>query len=228
MLDNSGHRERVKKRFQEEGLAHFHPVHALELLLFYAIPRKDTKPIARKLLDYFGSFYGVLDAPPEALQRVEGVGANTAQYIRMMGQLVGYYMRDRAQGKGAFKSSGEIGRYISNFFIGARTEMLYLRSLDAKGARISEHKLCEGTVSFLTISPRKIAEEILAVGGQSVILAHNHPGGIPRFSDADVVATKRLAQWLSEMHITLLDHYLITEEDCISMAELGLYRCEEV
>ena len=224
MFDNTGHRGRVKERFGAEGLDNFHPVHALEMLLFYVIPRKDTKPIARKLLERFGSFSAVLDAPPEALQKVEGVGENTARYLSLMGQTVRYYMRDKTRDQKVFKSTGEIGRYISNFFIGARTEMLYMFCLDNKGARISEKKLCEGSLSFLTVSPRKVAEEVLTVGGQSVILAHNHPGGTSNFSEADVLATKRLSELLMEMDICLLDHYVVADDGCISMVELGIYR----
>ena len=114
MHTEQGHRERVKKRFRAEGLDHFEDVHALELLLFYAIPRKDTKGVARALLDRFGSLTAVLDAKPRELEQVEGIGENVSTFLSLIRDMTRYYMVKKAEIPQVITDMNQCGAYLSN------------------------------------------------------------------------------------------------------------------
>ena len=217
------HRKRVKKRFREEGLDHFDQVHALELLLFYGIPQGDTNPLAHQLIDHFGSLAGVLDAQPEELERIPGVGEHVSTLLALVRGMARYYLVNRNEFVNILSTTTECGRYLLPYFVGRRDETVYLLCLDSKCKVLCCKEVAEGSVNSVGISVRKIVETALAVNASSVVLAHNHPSGLALPSSEDVLTTRRIAVALDAVGILLADHIVVAEEDFVSMADSGKY-----
>lgn len=223
---HKGHRERLKARFLETGLDSFTDVQALELLLFYAIPQKDTNPIAHALLDRFGSLSQVLDAPLEALKKVPGISDHSASLLRLVTELARFYQVDSAQRTEVLTSLDACGRYLVPRFFGRKVEMVFLLCLDAKCKVLCCREIGEGSVNAASISVRKVVEAALSANATSVVLAHNHPSGVALPSADDVQTTRRIAAALSAVEVKLIDHIVVAEGDFISMAQSG-YRFDE-
>ena len=217
-----GHRERLKRRFLNEGLRNFEDYQALELLLFYAIPRKDTSPIARALIQRFGSFSAVLEAPLEELQKVDGMGESSAAYLKMLSAMSNYYMTDLTRFKRQITSTRDARDYLLPRFIGQTNECVYLLCLDKSGRILHGDFINEGTVDLSTLSPRTIVELTLRVGASRIILAHNHPRGFALPSSSDVAATLELQKLLGTLGIELADHLIVSENDCVSLRESNI------
>ena len=228
MSIHSGHRERLRSRFLKEGLDNFEEVNALELLLFYCIPRKDTNELAHALLDHFGSFHQVLDATPEELMNVPGIGEGTATFLPLISATCRYYRVNQANNITALDTIEKCGDYLVNYFHARRKETVILLCLDAKCKRIVCREIGEGSVNSASISARKVAEIALSVNATSVILAHNHPSGVALPSTDDVNTTKLIAKSLHAVGIVLTDHIIVAEDDYVSMAQSGLYHYENI
>ena len=220
---HSGHRARLKERFQKEGLAHFSDINALELLLFYAIPRQDTNPIAHALLDRFGSLAGVLDAREEDLKQVPGVGDSAALLLRLLPQLMGRYLQQSQQLGEILTTTAQCGRYLLPYFFSCRDEKVYLLSLDAKCKVLDCRLVQEGSVNTAGVSVRKIVEAALSANATSVVLAHNHTSGIALPSEADKATTERLFTALDAVGILLADHIVVAGDDFVSLADDGFF-----
>ena len=223
---HKGHRERLKARFLETGLDSFTDVQALELLLFYAIPQKDTNPIAHALLDRFGSLSQVLDAPLEALKKVPGISDHSASLLRLVTELARFYQVDSAQRTEVLTSLDACGRYLVPRFFGRKVETVFLLCLDAKCKVLCCREIGEGSVYAASISVRKVVEAALSANATSVVLAHNHPSGVALPSADDVQTTRRIAAALSAVEVKLIDHIVVAEGDFISMTQSG-YRFDE-
>ena len=223
---HKGHRERLKARFLETGLDSFTDVQALELLLFYAIPQKDTNPIAHALLNRFGSLSQVLDAPVEALKKVPGISDHTATLLRLTTELGRFYQVDCAQRTEVLTSLDACGRYLVPRFFGRKVETVFLLCLDAKCKVLCCREIGEGSVNAASISVRKVVEAALSANATTVVLAHNHPSGVALPSADDVQTTRRIAAALSAVEVKLIDHIVVAEGDFISMAQSG-YRFDE-
>ena len=216
------HRQRVKKRFLDSGLDDFSEVQVLELLLFYCLPRVDTNPIAHRLLEHFGSFSQVLDAPAEELAKVEGMGESSAAFLALVNQAGRYYLVNREQQNTVLLSSEQCGRYLIPFFHGRRSETVFLLCLDAKCKVLCCKLLGEGSVNSAAAPIRRVVETALGVNATSVVLAHNHPSGIAIPSGEDVQTTMRVAAALNTVDIVLADHIVVADNDYVSMMESGL------
>lgn len=214
-----GHRERLKRRFLNEGLRNFEDYQALELLLFYVIPRKDTSPIARTLIQRFGSFSAVLEAPLEELKKVEGMGESSSTYLKVLSAMSNYYMTDLTRFKKQITSTREARDYLLPRFIGLTNECVYLLCLDKSGRILHGDFINEGTVDISTLSPRTIVEIALRVGASRIILSHNHPRGFALPSSSDVASTLELQNLLETLGIELADHLIVSENDCVSLRE---------
>ena len=226
MSMHAGHRQRVKERFLKEGLDSFSDIQVLELLLFYAIPRQDTNPIAHTLLERFGSLPQVLEAPVEELEKVPGVGHNAALLLSLAPAVGRYYMVERAKDGLCLRSLSACQDYLQTFFIGRRTEVVYLLCLDAKCKVLSCREVGEGSVNSANVPIRRIVEIALASNATSVVLAHNHPSGIALPSEEDIVTTQRVAAALRTVDITLADHIVVADDDYVSMVQSG-YRFDD-
>ena len=218
---HKGHRQRLKRRFLETGLDSFTDVQALELLLFYAIPQKDTNPIAHALLNRFGSLSQVLDADAEELEKVPGISDHAATLLRLVTQLGRFYQVDTAQRTEALTSIDACGAYLVPHFFGRKVETVFLLCLDAKCKVLCCREIGEGSVNAASISVRKVVEAALSANATSVVLAHNHPSGVALPSADDVQTTRRIAAALSAVEVRLIDHIVVAEGDFISMVQSG-------
>ena len=220
------HRQRVKKRFRNEGLDHFEELHALELLLFYALPREDTNPIAHDLLNRFGNLRNVLEAPVEQLMTVHKIGEHAAILLSLVKGLAQKYVTS-GDGAAPLNTMADCGNYLINRFIGRRDEVVMLLCLDAKRAPLCCRIVSEGSVNAAEISTRKVVEAALSVNATSVILAHNHPSGIAVPSMPDIVTTRRMGTALAAVDITLEDHIVVAGRDYVSLRDSNYYDPED-
>lgn len=219
MSIHQGHRERVKKEFLEGGLTHFSDLRALELLLFYSRIQGDVNPLAHELLRTFGSLSGVLDADPKRLLSVPGVGENTAILLKLVPAMSAKYLSSRTSLDTMISSTHDIRELFTPYFFGARNEMTYLAALDGKRKLLGVRKLSEGIPNATDVTTRQVAEATLSLNATMVILAHNHISGIATPSDADLVSTAYLQDFLSKMSVTLLDHVIMVDDDMVSLRE---------
>mgnify|MGYP003291329837 CR=1 FL=1 len=220
---HQGHRQRLKERFRKEGLEHFSDIQVLELLLFYSVPRRDTNPLAHELLDTFGSLRGVLEANPDDLASVKGMGEGSAQLLALIPQLLKRYLASTQGKEEILDTTMACGRYLVPHFFLAREELVYLLCLDAKCKLLDCRMLQSGTVNNVGISVRKIMEVALRMGATSVILAHNHTSGIALPSQEDRDTTRRLWTALNAAGITLADHIIVAGDDFVSMQADGFF-----
>ena len=218
---HDGPRQRLIQRFLEEDLDNFEPHNVLELLLFYAIPRKDTNELAHVLMDTFGSLKGVFDAPYEELIKVTGIGPNTAALLKLVPSLTRTYYSSDARSI-ILDTSEKSGEYFLPYYIGQTEEVVRLACLDAGGKVISNQILHRGSANAAEVNLRKIVNIALRNNAMGVILAHNHPGGLPLPSEEDVATTKSIREALMPMGILLMDHIIVAGQDYVSMARSGI------
>ena len=222
------HRERVRNRFAREDLDAFEEHQVLELILFYSIPRKDTTAIAHRLIDKFGGFSQVLDAPLEELERVEGVGHNSALLLKLFRSSHRYYEICETSNDIRLNTIDQCGKYLMARLNGRKNEEIHLLCLDAKRKVINCQKIEEGSVSSAKLSFRKVINAAMTNNAVSVILAHNHPGGFAVPSAEDVEATKRLAKVLIDVDVYLLDHIVVNNSEYVSLVASNLYHPNEI
>lgn len=224
MSVHDGHRDRLRKRFLTEGLDNFTEIQVLELLLFYCIPRRDTNELAHRLLDRFGSLSQVLDTRVEDLMAVEGIGENAALFLSLIPAAGRYYSVNRAQRCTIVRNTADCGQYLLPYFDGRVQETVFLLCLDAKCKVLCCQLVGEGSVNSAGVPIRRVVEMALAANATTVVLAHNHPSGLALPSYEDVLTTKRLAAALDAVEITLSDHFVVADDDYVSMVQSGYYR----
>ncbi|MBR7074511.1 MAG: DNA repair protein RadC [Oscillospiraceae bacterium] len=219
---HDGHRDRLRQSYLEHGLMSMNDINALELLLFYAIPRRDTNEIAHRLLDRFGSLDNVFSAPAEELQEVEGIGENAAALLTLIPEIMKKSRVSKAREIRQIRSSDDAGAYLLPYFLNERDEVVYLLCLDTKRCVICCTEMGRGVVNSVDTGIRRIVEKALKVRACSAILAHNHPDGIALPSREDEVFTRALYNALETVGIRLEDHIIVAEDDYTSMADTGL------
>lgn len=226
MSIHDGHRKRMKDRFREEGLDNFDEVHVLELLLFYCVPQRDTNPLAHRLLNHFGSLPQVLEAKPEELEKVEGVGENISAFLSLTTAVSRYYLVRKAMQEKILSTTEDCGKYLIPFFYGRSNETVFLLCMDAKCKVLCCKEVGEGSVNSAGVPIRRIVETALNANATTVVLAHNHPSGLALPSDEDIRTTYRVARALEAVEITLADHMIVADEDAVSLLQSGYYRPE--
>jgi DNA repair protein RadC len=217
-----GHRERLKNRFDRTGLAGLQDYEVLELLLFYALPRKDVKPLAKDLMNRFGSLKGVLDAGDEALEGVPGIGHQAVLFFRLVRDLGSLYLQQRAQEKEQISSTKELIDYCLSSMGGLKDEHFAVIYLNARNKIIRVETIQEGIVNQAVVYPRKVLEKALTHKASAIILVHNHPSGHVRPSDADIRLTRVLQDAARVMDIALHDHLIVGENRFFSFREEGI------
>ena len=224
-MDNihAGHRERLRRRFRDEGLTHFDDLHILELLLFYALPRRNTSPTAHALLKAFGSLAAVLDARTEDLMKVGGIGESTALYLHLFPQVMQRYLQERNSGGNALTTPAQCGQYLLSCYFQERDEVVYLLCLDAKCKLLDCSLIHRGSINAASISVRKIVEQAIRCNASSVVLSHNHPSGVALPSQEDLATTRQLQTALDAVGVTLSDHVIVAGDDYVSLKETGFF-----
>ena len=221
---HTGHRKRVKDEFLANGLNGLPDHRVLELLLFYAIPQGDMNPLAHALIDRFGSLAGVFHATAEQLMAVKGVKHSTAVLIRLIPAVAARYLQSNSSFDGQLASTWQFRELLLPLFFGQRDELAYLVCMDGKSKHIVTKKLGQGIADTVQITTRKVLEAALACNATRVALAHNHVSGVALWSDADLDTTLRLKTVLREAGIELVDHFIVANDDMVSMADSGLLR----
>ncbi len=223
MSDTIGHRKRLRARFADGGFKGFHDYEILELLLFYCIPQKDTKPLAKELLKTFGSISRVLDAPIEEIAKVDGAGASTALYLHAIRSLFAEYFEAavRQDAEQLTTMSGLVA-FLRAAIGNRQNEVLFAVFLNAKNKVLQTREMSEGTVSQAAAYPRRIVEDALKCKSTSLILAHNHPGGVAEPSEDDLRITEEIKKALALVEISLQEHIILAGNDYYSYRRNGI------
>ena len=190
-------------------------------MLFYANARGDTNPLAHKLLDTFGSLKGVLEARPEQLISVDGIGKQAATLISMVVPLTRVWHRCAMEVPDRIGNSREAENYCMSVLAGERTERFYVISLNAKCNVLGRRKISEGSLSEVSAYPRMVMETALNYNAHSVLLCHNHPGGTCAPSPEDISSTIQLQRLLNGVGILVLDHIIVAGDRTYSMIQHG-------
>ncbi len=218
-----GHRERLRRRFAASGFDGFHDYEVLELLLTYAIPRIDVKPIAKALIREFGTLAGVFDAPVPELARVPGVGEKTAVFLSLIRQAHVRYLASDLPGKRVFDRPERVRDHLRTLIQGRGMECFGAIFTDQQHRHIATQVLAEGTVDRAAVYPRNVIKRALELDAKGLILFHNHPGGGRRASREDIELTRRLSDACALLEIRVLDHFLIADREVLSFRENGWF-----
>lgn len=218
-----GHRQRLKEKFQQQGIESLTDSEVLELLLILGTPRKDCKETARALLKQFGTLPKVLEAPAGELQKVKGIGPKNSFAIHFLHAVARRYLKHRLQEKHYLHSSSQVAEYLIHSMRDLKHEAFTAIFLDASHAIIDTRVVAHGTVTSNTIYPRELVKQALEYNAAAMVVAHNHPSGNLQPSSQDQQLTKTLYLACSFMNIKLLDHLIIGHSEATySFADHGL------
>lgn len=209
-----GHRARMRERLLQSGPESLADHELLEMLLYYSIPRNDTNDTAHCLIESFGSLSGVLEARIDRLVDTDGVGESSALLLKLLGEASRRYAAQKLEvgdPVGVFDSPEKIASFLFPRFLGITVERVYLLMFD-NGMRLLDcMHVCDGSVSGVLISTRRMVERAVAKNAAAVILAHNHPGGIAVPSGEDMRLTRQIDHAFRLLEIPLLEHYVFSD-----------------
>ncbi len=216
-----GHRERLRDRFLKSGLVGFHDYEVLELLLTLGTPRKDTKVSAKELLKTFKSFHRVLEASPEDLMKIKGLGHRNIFGIRLARAVAERYLENRLVDSPIIRNSRELFDYLFSTIRDKSRECFLVLYLNAKNRIIETETLFEGTLTSTSVYPREVVASALRHQAAAVIFAHNHPSGDPTPSPDDFSVTRRLVEACRLVSVTVHEHIVIGNNQYYSFADHG-------
>ncbi|HNT56480.1 MAG TPA: DNA repair protein RadC [Syntrophales bacterium] len=222
ILGWKGHRKRLKERFRLHGLSSLHDYEALELLLFYAVPRKDVKPLAKGLILAFGGLRGVFDASFEDLKKIPGMGENASLLLPLVKALGSAYLKERALEGEQLSCTEDLVRYCMASMGGLKDERFTVIFLNTRNRIIEVEDIQDGTVNQAVVYPRKILEKALQHKASAMILVHNHPSGNTAPSEADVRLTRAVQETAKILDIRIHDHLIIGGNRYFSFRGEGL------
>ena len=219
---HKGHRERLREKCLTNGLESLAPHEVLELLLFNAIPRRDTNPIAHMLLDkYGGNLSKVFEADMEELKTVPGIGDNAAFLIHLIPQLARVYKSSKWEKGKSLGTDEELGMFAIDLCVGKTEEEFVVICLDSNKNLKTYAVLEKGTVNEVNVYIRKIAEYAMKAKAVNLVLVHNHPGGSHIPSRNDRILTKEIIKALSALSLNVIDHIIVAGDRKYSMKEMG-------
>ena len=216
------HRERLRERFLKAGAEGLHDYELLELLLTYAIPRKEVKPFAKNLLKRFGSLSGIFNASQNELETVPGIGPVSALLIRLVKELSSAHLAEKMEKKDLLSSPQAVVNYAQARLAGLPHEAFMVIYLNTKNEVLHHELIHEGTVDRAFVYPRRIIEGALAHHASSLILIHNHPSGHPEPSEEDKRLTRTIGEATRAMDIRVLDHIIVGINDYFSFTDKHL------
>jgi DNA repair protein RadC len=219
---NAGHRERLRDRFVKGGASAMPDYELLELTLFSALPRRDTKPLAKTLLARFGSFAEVIAAPRARLLEIPGVGDAVVNQLKIVEAAAARLAQTRVIGRPALSSWAALLDYCMAAMARAPSEEFRILFLDRKNVLIADEVQARGTVDHTPVYPREIVKRALDHGASAIILVHNHPSGDPTPSKADIAMTREVAAAAKALGIAIHDHLVIGRSGHASFKSLGL------
>jgi DNA repair protein RadC len=220
---NNGHRQRLREKYKRNGCQCFFDYELLELLLTYAIARRDVKPLAKRLLENFKTMEAILQAESTKLSEIEGIGVNTILFFHLIRDISTKIYEERLYHRDVISiaSKKDLLAYLRNHLAFDTVENFMVLFLDIKNRLITSKILFTGTIDKSAVYPREIIKDVLQYEAKSVIFAHNHPSGNTDPSLQDKEFTMRMHQSLKEIEINLIDHIIISRGSYFSFLEYG-------
>lgn len=219
---SEGHRERLRERFLKGGADAMPDYELLELTLFAALPRRDTKPLAKALLLRFGSFADVIAAPRARLLEVKGVGESVANHLKIVEAAAHRLAKTSVIGRPALSSWAALLDYCTTAMARRESEEFRILFLDRKNVLIADEVQNRGTVDHTPVYPREIIKRALELSASAIILVHNHPSGDPTPSKADILMTREIVSAAKALGLAVHDHLVIGRSGHASFKALGL------
>ena len=219
---HAGHRQRLRARFIEGGPDALPDYELLEMVLFRAIPRRDTKPLAKALIARFGSFNEVITAPVDRLTEVTGVSEGVATELKLIQAAALRLAKSAVMDRPAISSWSALVDYCSAAMAYETTEQFRVLFLDRKNVLIADEIQSRGTIDHTPVYPREVIKRALELGASAIILVHNHPSGDPSPSRADVEMTKKIEDAAKPLGVAVHDHLVIGKGQHASLRQLGL------
>jgi DNA repair protein RadC len=220
--DKAGHRARLRERFVKGGAEAMPDYEMLELVLFAALPRRDTKPLAKALIARFGSFAEVIAAKRERLLEIPGVGEAVVSQLKIVEAAAQRLARGKVMGRPALSSWAALLDYCMAAMARSPNEEFRVLFLDRKNVLVADEVQSRGTVDHAPVYPREIVRRALEHGASAIILVHNHPSGDPTPSRADIDMTREIAAAAKALKIAVHDHLVIGRGGHASFKSLGL------
>ncbi len=217
---HEGHRKRLLDRFAENGLGALHLHEIVELILTFTIQRRDTKPLARELVRRYRSLSALLNTDTGELVTVPGMGKRSAAHFLLIREIMAYCLKEKYERKSLITHRHDVEEYLRFHFGGRRDEYVAALFLGNRNQVLETGIIAEGTVNQCAVYPRMIVEKALRYGAASIIIAHNHPGGGLKPSEADWTLTERIFMICKLLDIPLLDHLIISQQQVVSLKEL--------
>lgn len=217
-----GHRGRLKEKYRSAGIDGWHDYEVLELILTYALPRKDTKPLSRALLHHFKTINAVLETDTARLCEIPGISEHSALLLRLFRDVARRTLRAELEGRDLLSSPQAVADYLRSALGNSAVEEFHALYLDAANRLIKTERLQTGTVNRAAVYPRIVAERALRCHAVSCIIAHNHPAGTCTPSPEDRTVTEAVKRALETVEIGLLDHVLVTRAGHFSWKEKEL------
>lgn len=217
-----GHRERLRKRFLNSGIEGLHDYEAVELLLMFAIPRRDVKPLAKELLNRFGSISRILDAPVRELSQVKGIGENAAVMINFVKDLCGSYLADRMRQADVISSPQTVIDFARMKLAGLPEEAFMVIYVNIKNHVITHEIMIRGTVDQAAVYPRNVLKNTLHNNASGLVLVHNHPSGVCDPSFDDIRLTDAIKSATATIDVKIIDHIIVGKGGYFSFVENGL------
>ncbi len=220
--DSSGHRARLRKRLLEGGAEALADHEVIEYLLMTAIPRRDTKPLARSLIQRFGGLAGVLNADASALAKHPGMGETSAAALKIVALAARRLARSAVREAPVLASWQALLDYLTIDMAHLTVERVRVLYLNVQNMLIHDEHVCDGSIDEAAIHPREVIRRALDLGAVALILVHNHPSGTPQPSKADIYITNRIAEAGRLLGIAVHDHVIIGREGHVSFKAKGL------
>ncbi len=217
-----GHRSRLKDRFNEAGADALPDYELLEMVLYRAIRRGDTKPLAKQLIARFGSFAEVISAPPERLREIKGAGEAVVTELKLVHAAALRLMKGAVVKRPVLSSWNAILDYCRAGMAFAEIEQFRILFLDKKNQLIADEVQQRGTVDHTPVYPREVVKRALELSASAIVLVHNHPSGDPTPSLTDIEMTKKIIDAGSRLGVTVHDHIIVGRNGQVSFRSLGL------
>lgn len=218
----AGHRERLRERLLKGGAEALADYEVLEYLLFAAFRQGDTKPLAKRLIDRFGSLSAVLNAEPGALAEVKGMGQSSAAALKIVALAARRMTRGEVEDKPVLGSWQALLDYLTVDMAHLTVERVRVLYLNTQNRLIQDHHVGDGSIDEAAIHPREVIRRGLDLGATALILVHNHPSGNPEPSRADIQITNRIAEAGRLLGITVHDHVIVGRQGHVSLRAKGL------
>ena len=219
---NNGHRQRIIKKLKQNGFEQFEDYEIVELMLFLIFKRKDTKPIAKILLEKFKTIDNILNATDEELMQINGIGKSTCNSFKIINSIIKSVLKSKIINKNVITCFNDVINYIKLNMQNLNSEEVRLLLLNSKNIIIDDILIQKGSIDYVEIYPQEILKHCISRGAKSIILIHNHPSGDPTPSTNDIYITNKIQDATSVFNITVFDHIIIGGDQYISFRNLNL------